>query len=316
MLFLSFTSVNAKTKEIILTEDNTIVLNTAFTGDSVSELMGQAIRLDSDLKSGYPIYLFLNTPGGGIQAGLELIEFFKGVNRPVHTVTLFAASMGWQLVQGLGERYILQYGLLMAHKAAGGFQGEFGGGSSQIDSRYTMWLRRLGMMDQRTVDRTKGKKTLKQYHAEYDNEMWLNGPEAVSNGYADAVVSVKCGKGLRGTQKSSSYMLGFSVDTVMSKCPIRTSPVAVRSNVRTNQGIMSLDDFLQKSGIFGPKCRNEKITTENFDKITVKEKQLCLIEKTLTLEKLQKAVIDTKRAIRSKNNKIIKMSFGGFVQEL
>jgi ATP-dependent protease ClpP protease subunit len=51
--------------------------------------------------SNEPIYLFLNTPGGSIQTGLEIIESLKGLDRPVSTVTLFAASMGFQIAQNL-----------------------------------------------------------------------------------------------------------------------------------------------------------------------------------------------------------------------
>ena len=199
ILAMLVVSTLAMSKEITLTKDNTLVLDDAFSGDSVSKLLVQAKKMDASLKSGYPIYLFLNTPGGEIQAGLELIEGLNGINRPIHTVTLFAASMGWQLVQHLGERYILKYGVLMSHKARGQFSGEFGGGASQMDARYGLWLKRITIMDNQTVSRTNGKKTLKQYRSEYDNELWVSGAEAVEGGYADEVVTIKCGSDLNGT---------------------------------------------------------------------------------------------------------------------
>lgn len=155
LLLFTITMSTVFAKEIVLTKDNSVVLNGAFTGKSVSNLIGEIQKLDAELKSGYPIYLFLNTPGGSIQAGLELFEFIKGVNRPIHTITLFAASMGFQTVQHLGKRYVLEYGVLMSHKAYGGFEGEFGGETSQIDSQYGLWLRRLKMMDQKNRRKNK-----------------------------------------------------------------------------------------------------------------------------------------------------------------
>ena len=143
----------------------------------------------------------------------------------------------------------------MSHKASGGFRGEFGGGNSQIDSRYGLWLRRLGMMDQQTVDRTNGKKTLKQYQSEYDNELWLNGDEAVRNGYADEVVSVKCGQSLAGVNSKNIRYFGFNLKLSFDNCPIRTYPVSVTASMRTNKGYVLLDDFMAKSGKFGKKCR-------------------------------------------------------------
>lgn len=322
MLAISLTvnSAEISKKEITLTKDNTLVLNDAFTGSSVSKLIGQAKKMNADLKSGYPIYLFLDTPGGSIQAGLELIEFLQGLNRPIHTVTLFSASMGFQLVQHLGKRYILKYGVLMSHKASGGFRGEFGGGNSQIDSRYGLWLRRLGMMDQQTVDRTNGKKTLKQYQSEYDNELWLNGDEAVRNGYADEVVSVKCGQSLAGVNSKNIRYFGFNLKLSFDNCPIRTYPVSVTASVRTNKGYILLDDFMAKSGKFGKKCReNDSEAKRGWNNEIVqgpKKAELCLMDKELTLEKIEQTIKEQKAKIANSKRNIVKMSFSNFISEM
>jgi ATP-dependent protease ClpP protease subunit len=315
-----FSAGNASAKEVVLTQDNTLVLNSAFSGKSVSELIGQAKKMDADLKSGYPIYLFLDTPGGGIQAGLELIEFLRGLNRPVHTVTLFAASMGWQLLQHLGTRYVLQYGVLMSHKAYGGFRGEFGGGESQLDSRYGLWLRRLNTMDKQTVKRTNGKKTLKQYQSEYDNELWLNGGEAVSNGYADEVATVKCDKGLKGTRSKTIRFLGFKIEVVYDKCPIRTYPIDIKATLRTNKGYMDLDEFMEKGGKFGKNCIGRDIPPErSWDgKHTTKgiKAELCLIDKELTLDEIEDKIREERDRMKNRKKNIVRMSFGNFISEL
>ena len=272
-----------KTKIINLSSDNTLVLNQSFSTASVGKLMEEATKLDANLKSGYPIYLFLRTPGGSVQAGMELFEFLKGLNRPVHTITLFAASMGFQTVQHLGTRYILKYGVLMSHKARGGFRGEFGGGFSQIDSRYGMWLRRIDQMDKVTVERTKGKQTLESYRASYDNEMWLNGQEAVDKGYADEVVVAKCGESLKGEVEETINLGWFRADIVRSKCPLNTSAKRKKTNVFTNKGLMNLEDFLAQNGSFGKKCGLDE---HGF----IQKDALCASDKTLTLEKINKEI--------------------------
>lgn len=308
---LSITTAGAK--EILLTKDNTLVLDQAFTSRSVAALITRAKQLDADLKSGYPIYLFLNTPGGSIQAGLELVEALKSLNRPVHTVTLFAASMGWQLLQHLGDRYVLEFGVLMSHKASGGFQGEFGGGGSQIDSRYGLWLRRLDLMDKQTVARTKGKKTLTQYRAEYDNELWLNGAEAVKNGYADEVVSVKCSKELNGTKQSNINFFGMSIAIEVSECPIVTGPVSVTTRVRTNKGFKTIDEFLNEGGKFSKDCRAEKEEDliNTFDGSLIRkgrESELCAVDTELSLEKIEAKQEEIAAGLYQKKN-IVKMNF-------
>jgi ATP-dependent protease ClpP protease subunit len=313
LIFLAFSTLSFS-KEIVLTKDNTLVLDDSFSGKSVSQLIQQARKMDSDLQSGYPIYLFLNTPGGSIQAGLELIEALNGINRPVHTVTLFAASMGWQLAQHLGNRYILKYGVLMSHKASGSISGEFGGGFSQIDSRYGLWLRRINIMDEHTVKRTNGKKTLQQYRSEYDNELWINGQEAVDNGYADEVVTVKCGQGLDGTKNADANFMGFRLKLTLSACPIVTYPIDISLELRTNKGLMSLDQFLNEGGKFGSKC-NKKPTEavhNSYGEIVIpkKEAELCASDESLDYETLitQK---DIKVQEMTKQKAPIKMHFFG-----
>ena len=318
LLFMLSTSI-AYAKEIVLTQDNSVVLNGAFTSQSVSKLIGEIKKLDAELKNGYPIYLFLSTPGGSIQAGLEFFEFIKGVNRPVHTITLFAASMGFQTVQHLGKRYILEYGVLMSHKAFGGFEGEFGGESSQVDSRYGLWLRRLKIMDSKTVERTKGKKTLKQYQAEYDNELWLNGEEAVKNGYADEVVAVKCSGALQGEREELVSFLGMKIRVRFDKCPIRTGPVSVSVMVRTNKGFMDVDQFVSNGGSFDTKsCQKTAPTQYDWSggaSAPVQQSELCALDEGLSLEKVENILQEYKDKNLIKNKKVIKMSFGSFISE-
>ena len=311
-IFLNLTLSTAKAaqKEIILTKDNIATLTDVVTDESVSKLIGEIRRMDSQLPSGYPIYLFLSTPGWSIQAGLELIEFTKGVNRPIHTVTLFAASMGFQIAQNLGDRYILQYGVLMSHKASGGFDGEFGGEASQLDSRYGLWLRRLKEMDTKTVERTNGKKTLKQYQSEYDNELWLNGKEAVENGYADEVVTVRCSSDLSGERVENVFSTGMSLIVTFDACPLRTAPISVTAQVRTNKGLMSLNDFVAKGGSFQGKTHNTWDSSNSSQK-----DELYSLEENLSVASIEKAVRDYKNNVLNKKKNIVKMSFKNFVTE-
>ncbi len=235
-------------KEIILTDDNSIVMNRAFRWSSVAEVLEKAKTIDSKLPSGYPMFLVMDTPGGGITAGLEFIEFLGSMNRPVHTVTLFAASMGFQAVQGLGNRYIVKYGILMAHKARGGFYGEFGDGASQIDARYGLWMKRILEMDKTAVKRSKGYYTLRTFRAAYENELWVNGFDAVKMGLADNVVKVKCDGTLAGTHNKLYRFWGWKFLVKFSNCPVNTGVLGVTVLIHTNRGYMELDKFLDAGG--------------------------------------------------------------------
>ncbi len=293
---------SVQAKELVLSEDNVLVLSSTFTGSSVVKLMSEAKEKDTNLKSGYPMYLFLYTPGGSIQSGLELIEYLNGLNRPVHTVTMFSASMGFQTVQHLGKRYILKYGVLMSHYARGGSRGSFGGTGmpSTKNSIDSLWARRIDLMDLKTVERTKGKQTIESYRKEYMFDLWLNGAEAVKKGYADEVVTVKCGISLAGFTERIEDFGFFRIRFKFSKCPLSTSPTKVSGLLMTNQGEMDLREFLLKNGKFGSDCYSGKYTPTSNDYrdheegVPADKKELCAMDKTLNLKKIMLKIQERK----------------------
>lgn len=280
-----------------LTKDNTAVLFGVVDSSSVSDVMQQIQKLDSSLKSGYPIYLVLYTPGGSIQDGLELIEYLKSVNRPIHTITIFAASMGFQIAQNLGQRYILQNGVLMSHKAAGGFEGEFGDGNSQIDSRYGLWMERVLEMDNQTVKRTNGKQTLKSYRAAYQNELWLTGNKSVAGGYADKVISATCDASLKENRTQHLEIMGFGINVIYSACPLNTNPLSVEIEIPTNKGTMKYQDFLAKGGVF---------IKDNKEVGGYGTPELYCTDPSLTMEEIKKKTSEIKKEVIARQRKIVK----------
>ena len=207
--------------DVVLTVDNSIILDDVMCDEVTAKVAKKAKELDARLESNEPLILVLNTPGGCIDDGLSMNEVIKRLNRPVYTLTLFAASMGFQTVQYQGQRLITRDGTLMSHKARGGFYGEFPG---QLDSRYGYYLKRVKRLDEQAVKRTNGKHTLASYHALIENEYWCDGQDCVDQGFADRVVTAKCDKSLDGNREES-YKFFFRgariVLTLMyDKCPL------------------------------------------------------------------------------------------------
>ncbi len=311
--FLSASSLSSSQKKedstVTLSSDNTIVLNSEVSGQSVGEVLSKAKELDNKglaakvgLKNKKPIYLFLSTPGGSIQAGLELIQGLQGLNRPINTITNFAASMGFQIVQGLGERLILKNGVLMSHRAAGGVEGEFGGTRpSQLDSRYNFWLQRLTEMDEQTVARTKGKQTLASYQKEYATEMWLTGTQSVNEGYADRVVSLRCDSSLSGYTTKTVNMLGLSISYDLDNCPLNSAPMNVQVNIATKDGRkIPLSQFLSEGGSFGQAC---------YDMAVTDKKKVCALDTSLTLEKVTSIADDFRNAMSNQQPHALPMKW-------
>ena len=222
----------AGVKKITLTKDNVLVLDKPIYEETVGPVMKDAKTLDSITESQEPIYLFLNSPGGSIDDGLNMIEFLQNLRRPVNTLSLFSASMAFQTVQGLGNRYVLKNGTLMSHKARGGFSGEFPG---QLDSRYSYYLKRITRLDEQAVKRTNGKHTLKSYRDLIENEYWCDGQDCVDQGFADSVVTAECDKSLEGirTDTDRFVFMGMTIqiDMDFAKCPLNPGLLAFRVTV-------------------------------------------------------------------------------------
>lgn len=221
-------STPSKVGEPVLTKDNQVTINGPFYSETTANLAVKIKELDSRTESSDPIYLVINSPGGYIDAGLELIEIGKNTRRPIKTISMFAASMGFQTVQGLGERLITRDGTLMSHKARGGFYGEFPG---QLDSRYAYYLKRVTRMNEQAVKRTNGKHTLQSYNNLIENEYWCDGQDCVDQGFADRVVAPSCDKSLEGSHRvveDKFFYMGFLIEFVSDydNCPINTNALS------------------------------------------------------------------------------------------
>ncbi len=241
----------------VLTADNTIAFNEEFTSESVAKAIKAVRDLDFRTDSSDPIYLVINSPGGSIMAGLELIENLSNLHRPVKTISIFSASMGFQTVQGLGERLILKEGTLMSHKPSGSFSGEFPG---QLDSRYQFVLKKIQRMDENTVSRTNGKHTFDSYRSLIENEYWCDGKDCVAQGFADRVVKARCDKSLSGTRDvvvAQVMVMGSAVQVtaVFDACPLNTSPLKVEVSV---DGKSLFGDSPKKDSWFTWSRQNEK----------------------------------------------------------
>ena len=237
-------NASALTK-IVLTPHNTVALTTAFTSSSVSQALYEVTKLDAKLEDGEPIYLFLNTPGGDVVDGLFFIQGLKAFDRPIHTITNFAASMGWLTVQNLpGKRYITQFGVLMAHRASGGVRGQISG---EANERLRFWTSYTNYAMKSAAARLDI--TLEELHLKQVNEWWVHGGEAIEAKLADEIVEVKCSSRLLRSYKTVKIQTMFgTIRMKMNACPLLTAPIS--SSITKTESYYNLSNRTEVDKMF------------------------------------------------------------------
>lgn len=224
--FMSVPALAAKEKPstpvLILKERNTVTFRDVVRFSSVKKVQLEAMKVSSKLSKSEPIYLFLDTPGGSIVAGQDMITTLQALPQKVHTVTNFAASMGYITVQSLDNRYILPTGTLMSHRA---YMGEEGQVPGEFNTRSSYWMNRIEKIEKQMANRVG--LSLSEYQKLIKDEYWVDGQEAVNAKHADRTILVRCDESLQGTYDDTIPTIFGDIKLTWSKCPLITVPVAV-----------------------------------------------------------------------------------------
>jgi ATP-dependent Clp protease protease subunit len=210
-------------KTIVLQDKNTVIIRGPITAKSVAQIQNDAFNKAAKLGKTQPLYLVLDTPGGSVFSGMELIDNLRALPNDIRTITLFSASMGFQIVQNMGKRYITPSGTLMSHRASlGGLKGQLDG---EFETRYQMIKRKVDYLD--AIASKRMNMSVKNYKSLILNEYWVHGFDAAKENAADEMINVRCGKTLNGTVNEKVMTFFGPVNVTFSKCPLITGPLAV-----------------------------------------------------------------------------------------
>lgn len=218
MLFVS-NQLSAET--IVLTPSNTVNIRTQIDDNSVRNAMQEIVRLRGENEKEI-IYLVLNSPGGDVGAGLNLIRFLD-TQENIKTITMFAASMASAIVEAnKGERLILETGALMFHRAKIQLQGQIGNGELESELAFIKELIRI--LEVKNADRMD--MDLEDYRTKIKDEYWIVGKQAVDKKGADRIVSIKCSPELLTKVEDLSMESFFgTISLKFNACPLFTSPI-------------------------------------------------------------------------------------------
>ena len=143
------------------------------------------------------IYLYINSPGGSVTAGMAVYDTMQYIKPDVVTVGMgLAASMGqFLLTAGApGKRYITPHTRVLLHQPLGGA----GGSATEIRINADLILGMKKELAEITAQRTG--KSVEQIEADADRDHWFTAREALEYGFVDRLIEGPQEIGTRGGQ--------------------------------------------------------------------------------------------------------------------
>ena len=162
-----------------------------FLGSEVNDgiansLVAQMLYLDSE-DSSKPIYLYINSPGGSVTAGLAIYDTIQYVKSDVVTICVgLAASMGaFLLAAGTkGKRVALPHSRIMIHQPLGGTSRRQ---ASDIEIEAREILRMKEMLNRSLADMSG--QSFEKIEKDTDRDYFLSAEEAKEYGLIDRVIA-------------------------------------------------------------------------------------------------------------------------------
>ena len=166
-----------------LLKDRIIWLGSEVRDDNANEIAAKLLLLAADDPK-KDIYLYINSPGGSVSAGMAIYDTMQFIKNDVATVAMgLAASMGqFLLCAGTkGKRYITPNARVLLHQPHGGF----GGTASDIQTQAQLILDMKRRLAEITAAQTG--KSVEQINADGDRDRWFNAQEALEYGFVDHI---------------------------------------------------------------------------------------------------------------------------------
>ena len=219
LLFSNLSSgfcVNNKQPELVkLTEDNFVVLRGPINGQSSSKFITDLLD-----KKSKDLYVYLNTGGGSITGGMQIIQTMKALElagTTINCITNVGLSMGFVITQYCQNRLVIASSILMQHQASFSTEGPVNNVNSYVEFIHSM----VNEIDTHQADRMN--MSVVNFKEKVRDDWWLIGSEAVKHGAADKLVYVLCDFKNQLIKEKIDTFFG-EVTVTYSKCPLAKDP--------------------------------------------------------------------------------------------
>jgi len=168
-----------------LLSERVIFLGQPVDDDIANLVVAQLLHLESDDPE-KDISLYINSPGGGVYAGLAIYDTMQFVKPDVQTICFgVAMSMGSLLLMGgaPGKRLALPDAKILIHQPLGGFQGQ--SADIEIHAREILQIRKR--FDELYAHHTG--QSEEQVHTDMERDRFFTAQQAADYGLIDRVIA-------------------------------------------------------------------------------------------------------------------------------
>lgn len=167
-----------------LLRNRIVMLGTDVNDDIANNICAQLLYLEGE-DPNKDIWLYINSPGGSVTAGMAIYDTMNFVSCDVGTICMgLAASMGQFLLcaGAAGKRYSLPHARIMMHQPSGGIRGQ----ASDI----AIQAEQLGYVKQLLAERIAFHtgQTTEQVITDSDRDRWFTAEQAKDYGLIDSVI--------------------------------------------------------------------------------------------------------------------------------
>ena len=169
-----------------LYRERIIFLGRSINDSLANQLIAVMLYLDSE-DPGKPIYLYINSPGGSVTAGMAIYDTMQHIKSDVVTICVgLAASMGaFLLAAGTkGKRLALPHSRIMIHQPLGGVQGRRQATDIEIEAKEILRIRQL--LNEILAEHTG--QPLEKIEKDTDRDFFMSAEEAKEYGIIDKVI--------------------------------------------------------------------------------------------------------------------------------
>ncbi|WP_256254472.1 ATP-dependent Clp protease proteolytic subunit [Streptococcus sanguinis] len=169
-----------------LLKDRIIMLTGPVEDNMANSIIAQLLFLDAQDNT-KDIYLYVNTPGGSVSAGLAIVDTMNFIKSDVQTIVMgVAASMGTVIASSgaKGKRFMLPNAEYLIHQPMGGA----GSGTQQTDMAIVAeHLLRTRNTLEKILAENSGK-SVEQIHKDAERDYWMSAQETLEYGFIDEIM--------------------------------------------------------------------------------------------------------------------------------